>query len=129
MRKILALLTLLFLTGNLSAQDGQFRVDYNHVAIYLSSDVEWSQWFEAQNTFVINANDNNDIIHYMGNGNVVTYRNLGGLEVNYTESGEKYQILNILGEEGDPIRFQLFDNPKIGAKLITSDGMIQFSRF
>jgi hypothetical protein len=129
MRTILTLLTLWFLSGSLNAQSEQFRVDFNHVAIFLSPDAEWSEWFEAPNTFVINSNDNNDIIHYRGDGNVVVYRNLGGLEKDQTESGDRYQILNMLDEEGNPISFQLFDDISIGVKLISSDSMIQFSNF
>jgi hypothetical protein len=116
-------------SGNVISQSNQFRVDFSHVAIFLSPDAEWSEWFDAQNTFVINANENNDIIHYRGDGNVVTYRNIGKLETKYTDTGERYQIISVLNDEGNPISFQLFDDISIGVKLITEEGLIQFSNF
>jgi hypothetical protein len=94
-----------------------------------SLDSEWSEWFDAQNTFVINSNDNNDIIHYRGDGQVVIYRNLGGLETLYTKSGERYQIINVLDEDGNPMDFQLFDNLSIGVKLIKDGMAIQFAQY
>jgi hypothetical protein len=128
MRTLFILFTALVLSSNVFSQD-QFRVDYNLVAILPGLDAEWSEWFDAQNTFVINANDNNDIIHYRGDGQVVVYRNLGGLETEYTESGKRYQIINALDEEGNPMDFQLFDDPSIGAKLIKDGMAIQFSSY
>jgi hypothetical protein len=129
MRTLITCLALWIISGSIQAQTEQFRVDFNHVAIFLSAEAEWSEWFDAPNTFVINANDNNDVIHYRGDGNVVVYRNLGGLESDVTETGDHYQILNMLDEDGDQISFHLFDNISIGVKLISSDGMIQFSNF
>ncbi len=123
---ILSFSIILFaLSGN--SQESQFRVDCNYVAVFLKEEGSWSEWFDANNTFVINANTNSDIYHYRANGSFVQYRNLGGLEVNYTEDGNRYQILNMLDESGNPIRFQLFDDPYLGVKIISNDAMVQFS--
>lgn len=116
MKTLITILALCFYSGTLNAQTDQFRVDLNHVAIFLSTDAEWSEWFDAQNTFVINANENNDLIHYRGDGSVIVYRNNGGLESDVTESGDHYQIMNMLDEEGNQISFQLFDDISIGIK-------------
>ncbi len=128
MKTLFIFLTTILISGNTFSQD-QFRVDMNLVAILPSLDAEWSEWFEATNTFVINANENNDIIHYRGDGNVVVYRNLGGLKTEYTESGKRYQIINALDEDGNPMEFQLFDDRSIGVKLITGGMAIQFSNY
>jgi hypothetical protein len=116
------------LSAQLYGQE-QFRVDCSHVAILPSLDASWSEWFEASNTFVINANENNDIIHYRGDGNVVTYRYVGGLETLYTDSGKRYQIINVLDEDGYSMQFQLFDDLTIGVKLIKDGMAIQFSSY
>lgn len=129
MKTLITLFALWIFSGNLNAQTDQFRADFNHVAIYLSGDAEWSEWFDAENTFVFNSNENNDVTHYRGDGSVIVYRNIGGLESDVTESGDHYQIMNMLDEDGNQISFQLFDDISIGVKLITSDGMIQFSNF
>ena len=50
-----------------------------------------------------NVNKNMDIAHYKPDGSVVYYKNLGGLETNYTTDGEKYQIIYILNDEGEEI--------------------------
>ena len=107
----------------------QFRVDCNQVAILPDINSEWTEWFEATNTFVINANENQDIIHYRGDGQMVVYRNLGGLEILFTDSGNRYQIINVLDENGNPMDFQLFDDHSIGVKLIKAGMAVQFSNY
>ena len=130
MKSILILLALVTLTESAISQseNGQFRVDCDLVAILPRLDSEWSEWFDASNTFVINSNDNNDIVHYRGDGETVVYRNLGGLETLTTPSGDRYQILHILDEDGNLMDFQLFEDPSIGVKLIMEDMLIQFSK-
>jgi hypothetical protein len=53
---------------------------------------------------------------------------MGGHEDGYTSSGEHYQMLRILDDEGDELTIQLFDNPDIGMKLIMGQYMIQFAK-
>jgi hypothetical protein len=129
MKAFIILLAVTICNGSLLSQNGQFRIDCNAVAILQSLDSEWSQWYDAQNTFVINANENFDIIHYRNNGEIVTYRNLGDLETSYTSSGDQYQIISVLDENGYPMEFQLFEDPAIGVKLIQGQAAIQFSNF
>ncbi len=131
MKALLILLTLFTFSGRSFSQteNEQFRIDYNIVAILPGLDSDWSEWFDANNTFVINSNDNNDIVHYRGDGETVVYRNLGGLETLYTDSGKRYQIINVLDEDGNPMDFQLFDDPTIGVKLIKEGMAIQFSNY
>jgi hypothetical protein len=128
MRTIVTMIAVFFLTTQLYAQE-QFRVDCSYAAILPSLDASWSEWFEASNTFVINANENNDIIHYRGDGKVVIYRYVGGLETLYTDTGKRYQIINVLDEDGNPMNFQLFDDPTIGVKLIKDGMAVQFSSY
>jgi hypothetical protein len=128
MKTILILFSVIIFSGTTFSQNEQFRVDCNLVAILPSLYSEWSEWFDAQNTFVINANQNNDIIHYRGDGGIVVYRNVGDLKIEYTDSGKRYQIINVLDEDGYPMEFQLFDDPNIGIKLIKDGMAIQFSQ-
>jgi hypothetical protein len=129
MKTILTLFALLTLSVSAFSQNEQFRVDCNLVSFLKGLDSEWSDWVEANNTFVINANDNNDIIHYRGDGEVVVYRNLGGLETLYTKTGERYQIVCVLDEDGNQMSFQMFDDLEIGVKLIKEGFIIQFANY
>lgn len=105
----------------------RFRRDYTHVCFYDSDSDTWTEWQKGENTFVLNYNDNADIAHYKPSGDFVIYKNISNVEEATTESGEPYQILTALNEDGLKFRFQLFYNPKIGVKLIYNDVIIQFA--
>lgn len=105
----------------------RFREDYDLVAVYDPDTEVWSEWQDGNNTFVMNYNRNGDIAHYKANGDVETYRKISEVEIDYTDSGERYQIIEALDEEGILFRFQFFDNRSIGLKMIYNNMMIQFS--
>lgn len=126
MKWIFSICLLIFEISHLSAQE-RFRVDYEIVAAYQNG--EWDDWQEGNNTFVFNVNDNGDIIHYKANGKKETYRKVSNKDEGYTDSGEHYQIIAILDEDGLEMLLQYFDDPTIGMKLIVStDFMIQFAK-
>ena len=118
----------LFLANPSYGQNEKFRMDYNYVASYDTQSKEWDDWKEGYNTFVLNYNENNDILHIKGNGNKVIYRKLSGVEEGTTSTGKHYQILRALDEDGNAFRFQMFDDPEIGAKMMYSNFAIQFSK-
>jgi hypothetical protein len=107
----------------------QFRRDYNYFAVYDPESKSWSDWNAGENTFVLNYNSNNDIAHYQGNGELVIYRRISNVEEATTSSGDHYQILNALDENGTRFQFQFFDDVEIGLKLIYGDVMVQFAYF
>jgi hypothetical protein len=115
-------------TTSSEQSSGRFRRDYNVLCFYDSDTEKWSEWKTGDNTFVINYNDNNDIAHYKANGEMVVYKKISGVEDDYTDGGEHYQIISALDEEGIRFRFQFFDDPKIGLKLIYKNIMIQFAK-
>ncbi len=113
-----------------TSSSGKFRVDMNYVAIYNSSKEEWSEWEKGYNTFVINANENKDIIHILPSGKEVNYRRISqNVERHATSDGKEYQIINCLDDNGDKFQFQVFDDYKIGIKMIYGSGIIQFAKF
>lgn len=107
----------------------RFRRDYSHVTFFDMDTETWSDWDKGNNTFVLNYNDNFDIAHYKPSGDFVIYKNISNVEEDTTESGEPYQALTALDEDGLRFRFQIFSNPKIGVKFIYSDAIIQFAVF
>ena len=126
--KNLLLFTLFIFNCSFSFAQNQFRRDYDLITFYDPETKEWGDWQDATHTLVFNINDNMDIKHYTPKGEIIIYRNMGGYEDGYTTSGEHYQMLRILDDEGDEMLIQLFDNPDIGMKLIMGQYMIQFAK-
>lgn len=107
----------------------KFRVDTDYFAIYDGKKDSWSEWKEGFNSFVINYNDNGDILHIMGSGKQVIYRKISkGVERKKTDSGKGYQLVEVIDEDGATCSFQIFDDYTIGIKLIYSNMIIQFSK-
>jgi hypothetical protein len=127
MKKIFLLSILLFTTTLVFSQE-KFRIDYNYVAVYDPDTESWSDWKEGDNTFVININERGDIAHVKANGETVVYKKLTGVEEGYaTEKSHHYQIISALDEDGDVFRFQIFDDPSVGLKMMWGNFMIQFA--
>ncbi len=127
--KLKQLLCILFLLPMICFSQNKFRNDYNNVAFYNANSKSWSDWESGFNTFVININDNGDIAHFKANGDRVIYRNLSDVEEGETDEGFHYQIIKALDDDGDVFYFQIFDDPKIGLKIIYDNFMIQFANF
>lgn len=107
----------------------KFRVDMNYVSIYDNDKGKWSDWKEGDNTFIINANANKDIIHIKASGSEVNYRRTSqNVESKYTSDGKSYQIINAIDDNGNHFQFQLFDDLKLGIKMMYEDVIIQFAK-
>lgn len=115
-----------FLTLNAQTAE-KFRVDYNYVSFYDSKTETWEDWKKGDNTFVININDKGDIAHLKANGETVIYKKLSGAKEDRTKKGDHYQVIKALDEDGDVFTFQIFDDKRIGLKMIYGDIMIQFA--
>ena len=127
--KNLLLFTLLILsTSSFSFAQNQFRRDYDVITTYNPETDEWSEWESASHTLVFNYNENSDIKHYTAKGELLIYRNMGNYEEGFTKSGEHYQMLYVLDDEGYEMYIQLFDYPEIGMKLMMGEYMIQFAK-
>ncbi len=104
----------------------KFRIDYNKVAFYKNEIKDWTDLEDGLNTFVININNNGDIMHIKANGKNVIYRKLSGVEKGNTSRGEPYQILKALDDDGDIFSFQIFNDPQLGLKMIYGNTAILF---
>jgi hypothetical protein len=121
MKPIYIFLFWIFCGHSLVAQE-TFRIDYDVVAVYV--DGEWSDWKDGDNTFVFNINENGDIVHYMASGKKETYRRVMKRDEGYTNSGEHYQVVTLVGEDGLEFGMQVFDKTSIGLKLIFKSGLM-----
>ncbi len=130
MRLILTVCLVLLAVSTAFSQD-KFRKDYNHVAVYYSTTQEWGEWVRADNTFILNINERGDVAHLLPSGETSIYRKIEGLEEGYATTGEHYQMITVIDEDGDILRIQLFDDIAVGLKIIFSNnsGMIQFAWF
>ena len=127
MKKLLFTIALSFLSIGFGKAQDKFRADYNYICFYDSDTKSWSEWTPAEHTIIFNYNVNNDIVHFTAKGEMLTYRNTGSTDDGYT-NGNHYQTLDLIDEDGDFIRIQLFDDQAIGMKIIWGDQMIQFSK-
>lgn len=109
-------------------EPSKFRRDYSVVSIYNFDTKKWSEWKDGDNTFVFNINDNGDIAHYKASGETVIYKNVSKVEEGSTNSGENYQAIKVLDEDGTVFRLQLFDDKEIGLKMMYGNVMIQFAK-
>lgn len=128
MKKLLLTFALILLSIGFGNAQDKFRADFNQIAFYDSETDKWSDWESAEHTLVFNYNSNNDIVHFTAQGETITYRNLGNTKESYT-NGNHYQILDAIDEDGNLISIQLFDDPKIGMKIIYGNFIIQFAKY
>lgn len=127
MKKLLFTLVFTFLSIGFGKAQDRFRADYNYICFYDSDTKSRSDWTPAEHTLIFNYNANNDIVHYTAKGEMITYRNTGSKDEGDT-NGNHYQTLELIDEDGNFIRIQLFDDPTIGMKIIWEDQMIQFAK-
>jgi hypothetical protein len=127
MKKLLFTLAITFLSIGFGKAQDKFRADYNYICFYDSDTKSWSDWTPAEHTLIFNYNANNDIVHFTAKGEMITYRNTGSKDEGDTD-GNHYQTLELIDEDGNFIRIQLFDDPTIGMKIIWEDQMIQFAK-
>lgn len=113
-------LLLFFSVFLVSAQNNteKFRRDFSYVSINI--DGEWQPTREVSTTFVFNVNDNGDAVYYSPQGKRHDFKNIKLLESGKTDSGETYQLGLFLDEDGSECYIQLFDNERMGLKLIFS---------
>ena len=129
MKKIILFASFMLLVSFYMEAQNQFRKDFNYVAFFDAETKTWSDWEQAEHTFVFNINDNQDIRHYTAKGEIIVYRNMGNKHGGDTKDGEHYQILDLLDETGNELSLKLFDNPEIGVLLINAPYMVQFAKY
>ena len=129
MKKIILFASFMLLVSFYMEAQNQFRKDFNYVAFFDAETKTWSDWEQAEHTFVFNINDNQDIRHYTAKGEIIVYRNMGNKQVGDTKDGEHYQILDLLDDTGNELSLKLFDNPEIGVLLINAPFMVQFAKY
>ncbi len=116
-----------FVSDSSVDNDEQFRIDYKYVSIYDAETGKWDKWQEGSNTFIFNCNSRNDIMHLKAGGDNVIYKKVSSIREDKTSSGESYQILDAIDEDGVRFTLYLYENDEIGLKMAYSNLSIQFA--
>jgi len=121
MKKLL--LALLF-SASMFSQTETFVKNYTS---YISQSKGVLQpWVALNLTVVFNANKTSDIIFYYSDGRKKILKQIGDVREDKTKGDEKYQIINVINEDGKEMSLQLFDNDTAMRLLIDDGYYIEF---
>lgn len=118
MKKLFILLLLVGTTA--SAQMKQFRVIYTET--FTPTENQEPTWLEGKNVFFFNYNNETKVKLYKANNTAEIYVMVSDMEYGATQSGYKYSGADYVGEKGDEIYIQYFEDPKHGTRIIFNDG-------
>lgn len=104
----------------------RFTLTYNRFSAFYFDTTKWTPWVTSENKFVINANKDGDIVHYKGDGSTAIYKVTSQVRMDEAE-GKEYQIVDAIDDKGLKIEFQIFEDEKIGLKLIYKNAIFQFA--
>ena len=85
-------------------------------------------WVNTEVTIVFNPKGVKDIVIYYSSGKTLTLHQIGGATSGKTSSGESYQIVDCIDEDGEKLAVQLFDDDTCFRVLIAVGYMIEFHR-
>jgi len=83
-------------------------------------------WVVLDLTVVFNANKTSDIIFYYSDGRKKVLQQVGDVREDKTKGDEKYQIINVINEDGKEMSLQLFDTGTAMRLLIDDGYYIEF---
>jgi hypothetical protein len=131
--------SLVRLSGQSSAQTGKanttvpetsgsFRSDFSIVYTYDPETETWDNGSRGNNTFVFNANDNNDVIMYYASGKKEVLRKISAVHEGTNKTNRKYQSIELLDEKGTEVMLFLYEDGDVllvweygGAILLTNE--------
>lgn len=83
-------------------------------------------WVALNLTVVFNANKTSDIIFYYSDGRKKILKQIGDVREDKTKGDDKYQIINVINEDGKEMSLQLFDSGTAMRLLIDDGYYIEF---
>jgi hypothetical protein len=83
-------------------------------------------WEKVDVTVVFNPKKVRDIVIYYSNGNTLTLHQIGGTRNGKTQEGDGYQIVECIGNDGEKVAVQLFDDDTCMRVLIADGYMVEF---
>lgn len=108
----------LFGSSAVAQDEDQFERSYTQVRMYCSVDIpeyglkaeEWSEMTDANNRFVLNYGDENDVVVYNANGQRDVYQQASEITEGTNDEGDVYQEMDITDGNGGEITIMLFDD-------------------
>ena len=83
-------------------------------------------WEKVDVTVVFNPKGVRDIDIYYSSGNSITLHQIGSATEGKTNSGEGYQIIECIDQDGEKLSIQLFDDNTCFRILIAKGYMVEF---
>ncbi len=107
------------------AKNNPFKLVFQQYA-FKSENKDWEDWKKGQNIFIINYNDNGDVLHYLSGGTKKLYTMRKGWEKT-TKYNEDYSIAEFITDDGEEISIQVYYAPRTFIKIISVGSyIIQF---
>ena len=78
-------------------------------------------WKQSEVTVVFNPKGVRDVVFYYENGTKRTFHQIGDVNEGKTNSGDGYQIIKCIDQDGYDVAIQLFDTDT-ALRIIVSDG-------
>ena len=118
MKYLFSILTALLMCTALFAQKDvtSFTRKTNAVMVYKNGD--WEDKAEGHNTFVINCNDDGDILWLTARGQAQYFKRTNNAKSEKTKQGIKYQSVATKDSKGFRVTVWLMDDPDQGVIII-----------
>jgi hypothetical protein len=105
-------------TSAIAQDEDQFERSYSQVRMYCSVDIpdyglvanEWSEMVEADNKFILNYGDANDVVVLNANGQRDVYQQASEITEGTNDDGDVYQEMDITDGDGNEITIMLFED-------------------
>jgi hypothetical protein len=83
-------------------------------------------WEEIDLTVVFNPNNSKEIVFYYSNGNTRTFYQTANAEEGKTKSGQEYQIVDCVDQDGTEVSIQLFDDNTCLRVIVAKGYTVEF---
>ena len=122
MKKLL--LGLLLLASTLMFSQGTFVKKYTTFVVKQNGVLQ--DWKQSEVTVVFNPKGVRDVIFYYENNTTRTFHQIGDVIEGKTLSGDGYQIITCIDQDGYDATLQLFDNDTALRVIISEGNTVEF---
>jgi hypothetical protein len=107
-----------FTPASFAQDDDKFERSYHTVRMMCSMDLpelglvadEWSETVAADNRFVFNYGEDNDVVCFDASGNQTIYQQVTEITEGTNDTGDEYQEMGVTSAEGDDVTIMLFED-------------------
>ena len=124
MKKLL-IFSLLLLSMCTFAQDTFVK---KYTSFIIKEDDVLKPWVNSETTVVFNPNHIKDVIFYYSDSTNRTFHQISEVTTGTTESGEGYQVVHCISEDGIEMTLQLFDDDSTLRVIVSAGNSIEFHR-